>query len=72
MGAPLSLAAWLRGLRKTAGLTQGQLALRIAVHRVSVSRWENDETYPPREIRERLNDVAREFEYPPLIPRWRR
>jgi len=41
-------AEWIRTLRKRLGLTQGQLAERLGVTFVTVSRWENGQARPNR------------------------
>jgi transcriptional regulator with XRE-family HTH domain len=66
-----SLPDWLRSLRTHAGLTQAQLATRLGVARATLNRWENGRTYPDREDRMRLNDLAREAGHDPIVPRWR-
>jgi len=42
------IADWIRGLRKQMGLTQGQLAERLGVSFVTISRWENAQARPNR------------------------
>lgn len=66
-----SLPTWLRGLRERLSLSQAELGIKIGVARVSVNRWENGITYPPPRYRQALNELAREHEYPAIVPRWR-
>ncbi len=48
-----SFAAWLRTARRKARLTQAQLAERLFVGPLTVSRWESGKQTPP-ESRQRL------------------
>lgn len=66
-----TLPSWLRGLREHCGFRQIDLAAAIQCHRVSISRWESGLTYPPAEMRRRLNDLAREEGFAAIVPRWR-
>lgn len=67
----MSLPDWLRRLRTALDLTQAQLARRIDVSRATVNRWERGQTYPDREHRYRLNEIARDEGFDPIVPRWR-
>lgn len=58
----------LRRIRKRLGLTQQQLAERLAVHSNSVARWERDEM-PIRELTARLVRLLAKM--PPGKPRRR-
>lgn len=66
------LPTWLRGLRERLTLSQAELGIRIGVCRASVNRWENGTTYPPPRYRQALNELAREHDYPAIVPRWRK
>lgn len=55
----LCIAENLRRLRQKCGLTQEQLAQRLGVSFQSVSRWENDLSYPDIEL---LPEIAAFFE----------
>lgn len=48
MDSTQDVADWIRALRKRLGLTQGQLAERLGVTFVTVSRWENSQARPSR------------------------
>lgn len=65
------LPTWLRGLRERLSLSQADLGIRIGVVRASINRWENGVTYPNARYRQALNELARECEYPAIVPRWR-
>lgn len=52
-----SFGARLRCARENAGMTQEQLAERAGVHRVDVSRYENDKIVPSLEAAWALADA---------------
>ena len=45
-------------IRKALGMTQSQLAERIAAHRVSVARWETGRNQPKGAYLKALNELA--------------
>jgi DNA-binding transcriptional regulator YiaG len=45
-------------IRKALGMTQSQLADRIAAHRVSVARWETGRNEPKGAYLKALNELA--------------
>lgn len=52
------VADWIRTLRRQLGLTQGQLAERLGVTFVTVSRWENGQARPNRLALKALGNLA--------------
>jgi transcriptional regulator with XRE-family HTH domain len=52
-----SLARVIRAHRKRLGLSQGQLAERLSVNRVSVTNWERGQSVPTDDNFERLAEV---------------
>lgn len=46
----MNFGANLRSLRKSAGLTQLQVATRLGITEQAISRWENNHTEPNMEI----------------------
>jgi transcriptional regulator with XRE-family HTH domain len=61
-------AAWFKGLRKTLGKSQNDVAQQIGVKHQSVRRWECGIRLPSRPTRHLLNDWARSVGYPPIAP----
>jgi len=49
---------WIRGLRRQLGLTQSQLAERLGVTLVTVSRWETGQARPNSLARKALASLA--------------
>jgi transcriptional regulator with XRE-family HTH domain len=49
----------VRGFRDRLGLTQEELAERLKYSRRTISRWENGETSPRDELRDRLNKLGK-------------
>ena len=49
----------VKQLRKALGLTQKELAARIRVEAITVSRWERGEQKPSRQAERQLNRLAR-------------
>jgi len=45
-------------IRKALGITQEELADRIAAHRVSVARWETGQSVPTGAYLKALNELA--------------
>ena len=60
---PSPSPAFLATLRAAMGLTQEQLAKRIGVHKLTVSRWECGTLHPSAEAVERLRALAREMKH---------
>lgn len=62
---PTDVTLSIRYLRESAGLTQGELAQKLGVSRITILRWETGENEPrSRHIR----DLARILDVPvPLI-----
>jgi putative transcriptional regulator len=53
----------IRALRQDLGLTQGELALILGAHQITVSKWERGHTAPrglQRELLALLEEVARQ------------
>lgn len=53
----MSIGETIQSARKSAGLTQGQLAARVYVTRQAVSRWETGESEPGIDMRKLLSSV---------------
>ena len=53
----MSIAETIQSARKSAGLTQEQLAARVYVTRQAVSRWETGESEPSIDMRKLLASV---------------
>lgn len=51
--------AWIKGLRARLGLTQKELADKLQVTFVTVSRWENGQSFPNRIAVKALSDLAK-------------
>jgi DNA-binding XRE family transcriptional regulator len=66
--AKKNFARWLLGFRAHTEQTQAELALVIGVHRITVVRYEGARLYPSRDTRIKLNELAREANYPPVPP----
>ena len=49
----------LKAIRTEAGLTQDQLAKLLGVGRSTVTRWENENIYPPVRVILRVADVLK-------------
>jgi transcriptional regulator with XRE-family HTH domain len=61
---------WLEGLLVHMGWTHRDLGAAVGRDRVTVSRWINGHTYPDRDTRMRLNDLAREEGYDAVPRKW--
>lgn len=55
---------WIAGLRTRLGLTQSQLAERLGVTHVTISRWENGQVKPNRLAQKALQALAKAFPEP--------
>jgi transcriptional regulator with XRE-family HTH domain len=64
------LAEWVFGFRKHMNWSQADLGAAMGKDRVTVSRYENAHTYPDRDTRMRLNDLAREEGFDAVPRRW--
>lgn len=49
----------IRELRKTLGLTQKELAARVRVDAITVSRWERSEQKPSQQAKRQLARLAK-------------
>ncbi len=52
----------LKSLRKKLGLSQEQLAQKLAVSFTSVNRWENEQTKPSKLARRQIETLCKEFD----------
>lgn len=57
MGGAMGVGKTIQNARRTAGLTQEQLAAKVYVTRQAVSRWENEESEPGIDMRKLLASV---------------
>lgn len=60
VGGHEGVASRIRAARKAVGLTQGELAARLHVHRATVAHWERDESFAPSI--EHLRALSRELQ----------
>lgn len=63
-----AFARWLRGFRAHQEVNQQEMADIVGLHRTTIVRYETCKLYPSRDIRIRLNTLARETNYPPVPP----
>jgi transcriptional regulator with XRE-family HTH domain len=63
-------AEWVAGFMRHMHWSAKDLGAAVGVDRVTVSRWKNARTYPDRDMRLRLNDLAREEGYDAVPRRW--
>lgn len=56
---------WLRELRERHGITQTELATKLACKRLAVARWETDAARPLRVFRRILAHLGRDVHLPP-------
>jgi DNA-binding XRE family transcriptional regulator len=61
-------AQWCRGFRAHQEQTQVQFAAVLGVNRTTIVRYEGAQIFPDRDIRIRLNDMAREAGFRPIPP----
>jgi transcriptional regulator with XRE-family HTH domain len=66
--AKAAFASWCQGFRSHLGHTQTEFAEILDVHRTTITRYETAVLYPSRDMRIRLNGMAREAGFKPIPP----
>jgi transcriptional regulator with XRE-family HTH domain len=68
----MPLPQWLKTLRHHVEQSQQQFADVLGVHRTTLARYEIGTRYPGRDVRLRLNEIARDAGFAPIPPKLRR